>query len=92
MRLGVIQQQPNEYLSYTVNYEDALTQNDTIASATVTCDPEGVTIDVIDAYSPRVRFWATGGVDKQRYKITVSATTAQGRVFEDELTYVVREV
>lgn len=93
MRLGAIQQQPGERLSYTINYTDALTEGDNVLSATATVAPtDELVVDQVSAIDPLVRFWATGGVSGKRYTVTVQTTTADGRIFEDELIFVIREI
>ena len=92
MKLGVVQQQPNERLSYTINYEEALTAGDDITLVTATVSPDGeLDIDRVDIFAARTRIWVSGGVDRRRYKITVLAETSEGRKFEDELTFIIRD-
>ncbi len=92
MKLGTAQKQPTERFSYTVNYIDALTTGDNVQSATVSATPAGLTIDNVAVYDPRVKFWAEGGVDGQPYKVTLTVTTADGRVFQDEITFKIKEL
>lgn len=92
MNLGTIDKQPAERQSYTVNYQDALTDADNVASAVVTVTPAGLTIDTIGVYDPRVRFFASGGLSGITYKVQVTTTTDEGRVFQDELYFRIREI
>lgn len=92
MRLGTVKQQPGEKLSYTVEYEDVLTENDEVESAVVLASPSGLIISNVSIFPNRVRFWVNGGTDGLTYKVTLSVTTADGRVFEDELTFRIKDL
>lgn len=92
MKLGSVQKQPAEKFSYTVTYVDALTIGDNVQSTIVTSTPVGLTITNEAVIDPRVRFWVTGGVDGGIYKITVTTTTADSRVFQDEITFKIKEI
>lgn len=92
MKLGTVTQQPTERLSYTINYADSLTDGDNMESATATVSPPGLTVDNVSALDPRVKLWVTGGVPGTRYKVTVTANTADGRIFQDELTFNIKEI
>lgn len=89
--LGTFEKQPAERESYTITYEDALTDGDNVESSVVTCAPAGLTIDS-NVDDPRVRVWAAGGTDKTTYKITVRTSTADGKVYEDEFKIKVKEL
>lgn len=92
MKLGTFSKQPNEKESYTITYEDALTDGDNVISATAAVEPAGLTINGIEIADPRVKFWASGGVVDTRYKVTITATTEDGRVLEDEITFKIKEI
>lgn len=92
MLLGSVTQQPAELQSYTVSYSDALHEGDTIDSVETLVEPEGLTIDRAVSLTDSVRLWLTGGLSPTRYKVTIRATTAEGRIYEDELYVMVREV
>lgn len=93
MRLGVVQQQPAERLSYTISYKDALTTADNVESAIAEVDPEGsLVVDALVVNDPEVRIWVSGGVHNARYKVSVTTTTADGRIFQDELVFAIREI
>lgn len=92
MNLGTVDKQPAERQSYTVNYQDALTEGDNVVSATVTVAPSGLTVDTIAVYDPRVRFFVAGGLSGITYKIQVTTTTEEMRVFQDEIYFKVREI
>jgi hypothetical protein len=93
MKLGAIRQQPNELLSYTVNYDEALSDTETAASTEALVEPSGeLLITQTLVMANRVRLWATGGVSGKRYKVTVRTTTSESRVFEDELLFSIRDL
>lgn len=91
MKLGTVTQQPTERLSYTINYADSLTDGDNLESATATVSPPGLTVDNVSALDPRVKFWVTGGVPGTRYKVTITTTTADGRIFQDEVMFNIKD-
>lgn len=93
MKLGAVKQQPREVLSYTVNYDEALLDGETASSVEVTIEPSGeLSITQTLVMQTRVRFWVTGGVSGKRYKVTATTTTTEGRVFEDELLFLIRDL
>ncbi len=92
MKLGTVQQQPAERFSYSVDFVDALTTLDNVQSATVTATPTGLTIDNVGVYDPRVKFWVSGGTSGVAYKVTVTTTTADGRIYQDEIIFKIKEI
>lgn len=93
MKIGNATQQPGEYLSYTIDYSDSLVDSDTVALASVTATPEGeLTIDRISTTDTTAQFWVTGGTHLTRYKVEVTATTAEGRILQDEITLYIKEL
>lgn len=92
MKLGTVAKQPAEKFSYTVDYSEALTENDNVESVTAVSTPAGLEISNVGAYDPVVRFWAAGGESGVSYKVTLTVTTADGRIFQDELTFKIKEI
>jgi len=92
MKLGTVKKQPRENFSYTVTYEDALTVGDNVQAVEVVSVPTGLVITNVAVFDPRVKFWVGGGTDGSSYKLSITVTTADGRVFQDELTFVIKEV
>lgn len=92
MKLATFAKQPNERESYTIIYEDALTDGDNVLAATAVVEPAGLTIDGIVVADPIVKFWASGGTVDTRYKVTITATTEDGRVMEDEIIFKIKEI
>ncbi len=92
MRLGTVQKQPAERFSYTITYEDALTVGDNIETASAVVDPPGLVIDNVGVYDPRVKLWVSGGANGASYKVTVTCGSAEGRVFQDEIVFKIKEL
>ena len=92
MLLGNIQQQPAERLSYTISYAEALSEADAVDAVAVEIEPEGLVIDPAIVFADRARIWISGGESPVRYKVTLRATTTEGRVYEDELYVAIREL
>lgn len=92
MKLGTVTQQPTERQSYTIDYTDVLTDGDNVETATATVSPAGLSVQNVSPIDPRVRFWVTGGTPNTSYKVTVTTNTADGRTFQDELTFKIKEL
>lgn len=92
MKFRADPKQPRERFSYTINYTDSLTVGDNIETASATVSPSGLTLEDVGVYDPRVKFWCSGGTDGVTYKVTVLAYSADGRIFEDEVTIKVKEI
>ncbi len=89
--LGTFVKQPADRLDYDVDYTDWLTVGDSIESTVVSVSPATLTIDSTFNNTPRIKIWLFGGVDKVRYKVTLTSTTADGRVKQDEFLVVVKD-
>lgn len=87
--------QPAEVETYTVDYLDDLTANDNLMNALSAVSPPGLTIDytvVIDAPGDRrVRVKVSGGTAGVKYKVTVTTTTADARVLQDEFFVTIKD-
>ncbi|WP_213956348.1 hypothetical protein [Variovorax sp. dw_954] len=90
--------QPGETLDYDIAYSGSdLPSGDTIVSASATrvclTDPTDTALDIMSVTftAKRSKVWLADGTSGKRYKVTVVATSAAGRVFEDEFTIDVRE-
>lgn len=92
MRLGTVTQQPTERLSYTIDYSEALTDGDNVETAFAVVAPAGLIVDNVSPIDPRVKFWVTGGESGVTYKVTITVNTADGRVFQDEVMFKIKEV
>lgn len=92
MRLGTAQQQPSERLLYTIDYAEALTDEDRPLEATATVAPVGLTVASPFTADSRVRFWVSGGTSGVSYKVELTVTTVDGRIFQDEITLRIKEL
>jgi hypothetical protein len=92
MKLGTVIQQPTERLSYTIDYSEVLTDGDNVSSSFAIVSPAGLTVEDVTPLDPRVRFWVTGGTAGTTYKVTVTTSTADGRVFQDEVIFKIKEI
>lgn len=92
MKLGTVTKQPAERFSYTISYEEALTLGDNLETANASVTPEGLEVNNIGVYDPRVKLWVSGGTNGMTYKITITVTTADGRIFQDELLFKIKEL
>lgn len=91
MKLGSFIKQPRERESYTINYAQDLTLGDNLQGATSSIEPAGLQIDQLDVFDPRVRFWVVGGEVGISYKVTITATTSDGRILEDEVMIKIKD-
>lgn len=92
MNIGSQLKQPVEVQDYDVDYSQWLTTGDNVQSATVTVEPAGLTVGAIVINDPRVKVWLSGGMNGVTYKVTVTATTADGRVKQDEFKVKVKDI
>lgn len=91
MMLGTFTKQPAEIIDYDVDYTDWLDGTaDSVLSATVTIvsslPADATPLTDLSTYinTQRVKMWMSGGTNGATYKITVKATTTNGRIKEDE--------
>ena len=90
--LGSFIKQPAETESYSITYEDDLTTGDNVESAVATVAPVGLTVETPVVDDPMVRMWVSGGTNGVTYKITVTTTTADGRILQDEFRVKVKDL
>ena len=82
--LGIKQKRPADVLDFDVDYEDWLTDDDTITTVTTTVSPAGeLVVDSVQVSNPEVKVWVSGGEDGSTYDIKVTASTSGGRVKEE---------
>ena len=90
--LGRFTKQPAEKESYSIEFEDDLVDADAIASATAVVEPVGLVIESTLVIGTRVKILVSkGGPVGTRHKITVTATTDDGRILQDEFYVVIKE-
>lgn len=91
MILGSFVKQPADVLDYDVEYNEWLATGDTIESAVAEISPSGLTLDAVYTTETRIKVWLSGGTAGNAHKITVTATTADGRVKQDEFRIRVKD-
>lgn len=92
MNLGNFNKQPVEVMDYDIDYSEWLTAGDNVESATVDVTPTGLTVESTFINDPRIKIWVSGGATGTTYKLTVTATTADGRVKQDEFKVKVKDI
>jgi hypothetical protein len=90
--------QPAEVKDYDVDYApwldpmtDTLTAVSTAVICTTNAEDTALEIDSVERTDKQVKLWISGGTDGQKYKITIQATTAGGRLDESELVFTVKD-
>lgn len=92
MILGNFTKQPIDVLDYDIDYSQWLTTGDNVEGVNVAVEPSGLTVDNTFINDPRVKIYLSDGTDGTTYKITVTMTTADGRVKQDEFKLKVKEI
>jgi hypothetical protein len=92
MKLGTFTQQSTERESYTITYEDDLTQGDNLKQAHATVQPEGLILDGLFVLDPRIRIWLKGGTNGVNYKVVVTVETEDGRVLVDHFILKIKDL
>jgi hypothetical protein len=93
MILGSFVKQPVEVLDYDIDYSDWVISGDNIIAAgvDVQTDDPALVITRVTVSDPVVKVWVGGGENGTTYKVTLTVTTADGRVKQDEFRIVVRD-
>jgi hypothetical protein len=94
--------QPVERVDYDIDYSEWLTANDNVESVVVTVFPDEsvmipvphdrlhvLTAVVID---PIIKLWIEGGRNGVTYKVSLTMTTADGRIKQDEFKLKVKDI
>lgn len=90
--LGKYIKQPAEKESYSIDYADDLVGADAIASAVTTVDPVGLTLVSSLVVGTRVKVLVEGGgAVGTKHKVTVTATTDDGRILQDEFIVTIKD-
>lgn len=92
MNLGNFSKQPVEIIDYDIDYSEWLTPGDNVQAASVEVVPVGLTVESTFINDPRIKIWVSGGATGTTYKLTVTATTADGRVKQDEFKVKVKDI
>lgn len=91
MILGKYIKQPAEIESYTITYEDDLTEGDVLSAVTASVAPDGLTLSGVNHDTQSERIWVSGGDVGVKYKITATVTTDDGRVLQDEFFVTIKD-
>lgn len=100
MILETFDKQPHERKDYDVDFIDWLPQGDTLAGCTATVanisggTDTSLTVERIDVSDSRVKLWVSGGIDKQRYKVTLLSETTNlplSRIDESEVVFNIKD-
>jgi hypothetical protein len=91
MILATYTKQPADVLDYDVEYADFLGGVDALSSVTHAVAPSGLTVSLVSIIDTRVKVWVSGGVNGMTYKVTLVATTADGRVKEADFKIRVKD-
>lgn len=85
--------QAADQLDYDVDFSGWLPEGDVITTAIPSVDIVGeLVIDQVQYTGQIVKVWLSGGVNGGVYKITVIASTSQGRIKEIEFRLRVRDL
>lgn len=96
MIVGKQEKQPIEVKDYPIDFSYWLTTGDTLTnvSASVACltgSDASLVVTQLVLSSTSVAVWLAGGLDGQKYKISVTVTTAGGRIDQTEFLMTVKE-
>lgn len=78
----VMRKKPEDQLDYDLDFERWLSDGDTLLSGDAVAE-DGITVEQVQLFGTVVKVWLSGGTDGHSYEISVTATTAQGRVKEE---------
>lgn len=96
-KIGNFSKQPAEVLDYDINYDEWLLSTDSLQSSNVGIvqtrgNTPSLVLDSKEVGARSVKLWISGGADADRYVVSVTTTTADGRVKEDEFTMNIKEI
>lgn len=91
MNLGTFTKQPVEVKDYDLDYSEWLVAADTVEAAEVTVEPAGLTVGSVFTQDKKIKVWLSAGTNGTVYKLTVTMTTADGRVKQDEFKVKVKD-
>ena len=97
MILGVIVQQPTEFLDYDLEFNEWFegVDDNVVSSVTNVVQTTGtggtLSANPLKAADDIMKIWISGGADGEVYTVEVTTTTAAGRIKQDELEVQIRE-
>ena len=80
--LGAVRKQPGDRLDYDIDFTKWMVDGDLLSLATVEVDDPTLIAEAPQVIPPLVKVWLSGGEAGKAYKVTVIATTIEGRVKE----------
>jgi hypothetical protein len=92
--LDTVEKQSAEIEDYTIDYSKDMSKTDYV-TAIVSCTSDSADLTVTSAIlggGRQVTFFATGGINKTKYKVTTIVDTNEGRRLEDELIIKIKDV
>ena len=92
MNLGNFSKQPSELLDYDIDYSEWLTAGDNVSRATVDIEPAGLTLESVFINDPFIKIWLSGGSHGSTYKLTVTMSSDDGRIKQDEFKLKVKDL
>lgn len=93
MSIPIKYKQPADVEDFDVDYSNYLPEGDSITTVELSIDILGeLVLPAYQIQSPIVKVWTSGGMDGGSYKVTVTASTAQGRVKQQEFNVRVKEI
>lgn len=82
--LGVRQKRPADVLDYDIEFEDWLTDDDTITTVASDVSPAGgLVVDSVQIVGTSIKVWVSGGVLNTTYDVSITVSTQGGRVKEE---------
>jgi hypothetical protein len=98
MLLATLTKQPTDRFDYDFSYKEWLVKADNLESTIVTVLPDdsnvlgGLQIETVIIMDPILKLWISGGKDRTTYKITLTSTTTDGRVRQDEMKLKIKDI
>lgn len=95
--LGTYKKQPAETLDYEIDFSTFLPAGDDIDAVNdppvILIEPAGLTqVGLALVTGQNVKLWFSGGTDGTTYKVTVTVTTEQGRVKQNEFKVKLKDI
>lgn len=88
--LASVTQQPLEIRDYDINFVEWFPATDTITAVAISSAPVGLVVGYA-LLTPVVKVWVQSGVNGVTYKITVRASTYDGRAKEVEIKVKIKD-
>ena len=90
--LGTFVKQPAEQESYSIDFTDDMVGSDSIVGSTATVDVAGLTVVSSITVGKLIKTTVSGGTNLAKYKVTVTVTTNDGRILQDEFVVKIKDV